>query len=188
MIKVNLVPLKEKKKQQEFVIIFFVSIISAVLAFGMIWIYLQRVQVKRDLNAQIKQVDEESKAYQDKIAEIKDLQAKEANLESTKKNIKSIQEVQRKVIFALDQLAVNLPMGVWLTSIGQGADKDSNKFTVAGYSLSMPALRSYMTALQQNKGFLKDTTFDIKSVLASIGGNKQAIQFEMSIKVADQNP
>lgn len=187
MIKVNLIPLKEKKKQEEFVIVFFVSIFAAILALVMIWTYLQRVQVKRDLNAQIKQVDEESKAYQDKIAEIKDLQTKETNLEATKKNIKGVQEVQRKVLFVLDQLAANLPEGVWFNTITQGTDKDSNKFTVNGYSLSMPALQSYMTTLQQNKGFLKDTTFDIKSVLVTYGGNKQAIQFEMSIRVADQN-
>src|SRR5258708_33082454 len=106
MIKINLVPLKEKKKQQEFIIIFFASIISAVLALGMFWIYIQRVQVKRDLNTQIKQVDDESKIYQEKITEVKDIQSKEANLEVLKKNIKGIQEVQRKVMAAADQLAV----------------------------------------------------------------------------------
>jgi len=187
MIKINLVPLKEKKKQQEFIIIFFASVISAVLALGMFWVYIQRVQVKGDLNAQIKRVDDESKGYQEKINEVKDLQAKEANLETLKKNIKNIQEVQRKVVVAIDQLALNLPEGIWLTSIVEGTEKDSNKFTIAGYAYSISNLKSYLSSLQKIGSLFKETSMDVKNITASVGVNKQMIQFEIITRVADPN-
>jgi cell division protein FtsL len=70
MIKINLVPLKEKKKQQEYIFILAGVAIAVVLASGMFWIYIQKIQTKRDLNIQIKKVEDESKGYEEKIAEV----------------------------------------------------------------------------------------------------------------------
>ena len=61
MIKINLVPLKEKKKQQEYIFVLLGAIVTIFLASGMFWVYIQKIQAKRDLNVQIKRVEDESK-------------------------------------------------------------------------------------------------------------------------------
>lgn len=186
MIKINLVPIKEKKKRKEFLIIFFVGIFFLVIALGMFWIYVQRVQVRSGLKSEISQIEEESKGYQEKINEIKDLETKETSLDNFKKTINGISETQRKVIAGIDQLALALPDGVWLTSLSQGKAADSSKFIVDGYSFSQSSLRSYFEAIQKPGGLLRDPTLDVKSFSAPVGNNKQIQQFEITAKVADQ--
>lgn len=185
MIKINLVPVKEKKKRKEFLILFFVAVFFLVIALGMFWIYVQRIRVKSDLKREIGQIEEESKGYQEKINEIKDLENKEAGLEAFKKTIKGISGTQRNVIVGIDQLALALPAGVWLTSLSQGKGADSDKFVLAGYSFSQAGLRSYLETLQKPGGLLKDATLDVKNFSAAVGNNKQIQQFEITARVME---
>ena len=185
MIKINLVPVKEKKKRKEFLIVFFVGLFFLVVALGMFWIYIQRVQAKSALKKEISQIDEESKGYQEKINEIKDLETKENSLESFKKTIGGISETQRKVVAAVDQLALAMPDGVWLTSLSQAKGGDANKFIVDGYAYSQSSLRSYLDAIQKPGGQMKDSTLDVKSFQSPVGNNKQMLQFEITAKTAD---
>ncbi|HET9869535.1 MAG TPA: hypothetical protein VFR02_03435, partial [bacterium] len=130
MIKVNLLPVGEKKKRQQLVFVALGVLFSLVVILVLGWIYMGRLQVERDLNDQIKRVDQESQGYSDKIAEIKDLEAKQASLDGFRKTLKAIADVQKTVLFAFDQLAANLPGDVWITKITQGQKPDENKFVV----------------------------------------------------------
>lgn len=143
MIKINLVPVKEKKKRQEFLIILGGVAVFSLIILVLVYIYLQKVGVANDLTKQIEDVRKESESYQDKINEVKDLEGKEANLVAVKKTIQSITETQRKILVAVDQIALNMPDGVWITSITQGAGNDSNKFTVKGDSFTDLGYRDY---------------------------------------------
>jgi type IV pilus assembly protein PilN len=186
MIKINLVPVKEKKKRKELFIIFWIAVFLIVLAMGMTWIYIQRKAVEKDLIAQIDAVKEEAKKYEEKIKEIKELEANEANLENYKKTVKSITETQRKVISVIDQLGLALPDGIWLTRVNQGLAADSNKFIVSGYAFSPGNLKTFVTRLQRASTYLKDVQLDIKSVSASVGSNRQIHMFEITAKAVDQ--
>jgi Tfp pilus assembly protein PilN len=186
MIKVNLIPIKEKKKRKELFIIFCVIVICIFIGLVMIYIYGTRLSMVNDINNQIAEVQKESEGYQDKINEFKDLQSKEEQLKAFQKTVKSISEAQRKVIVAVDQLAVNLPDGIWFTSITQGRGNDSNKFVLDGYAFSQASLEKYCKILQRPGGLLSNATYDVKSISAAVGNNKQIQQFEISVKVPDQ--
>lgn len=186
MIKVNLIPIKEKKKRKELLVVFSGVAISIAVVLVLAYIYGTRLREADALNKQIADVQKESEGYQDKINEIKDLESKEASLEAFKKTIKGISETQRKIIVAMDQLALNLPEGIWFTSIVQGRGADFNKFTLQGYTFSQMALQKYCDDLRRPGGLLKDVTCDIKSMAAAVGTNKQIQQFEISAKVPDQ--
>jgi Tfp pilus assembly protein PilN len=188
MIKINLVPLKEKKKQQEYIFILVGIVVAVVLASGMFWIYIQKIQAKRDLNVQIKKVEDESKGYEEKIAEVNAFEETEKKLDAAKKNIKDVQLAQKKVIFALDQLALNLPSGVWLTSVSQGGGKDPSAFIVDGCSFSLNSVKDYYASLSKTEGMSKDATLEVKSISASIGNNKQVVQFEIVTKAVEVTP
>ena len=187
MIKINLVPLKEKKKQQEYIFILMGVVISIVLASGMFWVYIQKIQTKRDLNVQIKKVEDESKSYEEKIAEMNAFEETQKKLDAANKNIKDIQTVQKKVVFVLDQLASNLPSGVWLTAITQGGNKDANSFIVDGCAFSLSSVKEYFAALIKTEGLSKDATLEIRNMMATIGNNKQIVQFEIITKAVDAN-
>jgi Tfp pilus assembly protein PilN len=184
MIKINLVPVKEKKKQKEiFIVICSVGVV-AIMVLGMLWFYMKKVQVRSNLNDEIHQVDEESKSYQEKINEIKDLESKEANLEAFKRTIKGISETQRKVIVALDRLAIGMTEGVWLVTITQARD-NPNKFTMAGFAFSQSNLQNFFSGLQKQTNFLKDVTLTLKSNSAQVGTNQRILSFDMNITVQD---
>lgn len=193
MIKINLVPLKEKKKQQEYIFVLLGAVIAIVLATGMFWIYIQKIQTKRDLNVRIKKVEDESKGYEEKIAEITAFQDTEKRLDAANKNINDVQLVQKKVVFILDQLAKNLPDGVWLTSITQSEKKNVDSFAADGCAFTLNDVKEYFDSLVKTQGLSKDATLEIKSVTGSVqasgnsavGKNKLVIQFEIITKTMD---
>lgn len=185
MIKINLVPVKVKKKRTEFFIISGVIGFFVVVGMVLFYIYVTRLAVVNDLNKQIEEVQKESEAYQDKINEIKDIQAKKDSLTAIKKTIQGISEVQRKVLAAVDQSAANLPDGVWLTKLTQGSGNETNKYTLLGYAASMGQMQSYVSNLQRPGGLLKEVTFDEKAYLAAAGGTI-VYQFEINFRVTDQ--
>jgi type IV pilus assembly protein PilN len=161
MIRVNLIPVKEKKKQREFFIVFCVILVLAVIALGMAWIYGLRKSVENSLKIEISQIEEESKSYQDKINEVKDIQSKEDSLETLKKPIKQISDYQKVVVMALDQIALALPDGVWLTSIDQGRDKEKRKFRILGNAFAYENIESFFKALQKPGSVFKEVVLTI---------------------------
>ncbi len=185
MIKINLVPVKEKKKRKEFFYIFWAVVFFISVGFSLFYIYVKKLAVVNDLNRQIEEVQKESAGYQDKINEIKDLQAKKDSLDAIKKTIQGISEIQRKVLAAVDQSAANLPDGVWLTRLAQSSGNDANKFTLQGYATSMEQMKSYVSNLQRPGGLLKEVTFDEKTYSTS-ASNTILYQFEISFRVLDQ--
>jgi type IV pilus assembly protein PilN len=194
MIKINLVPLKEKKKQQEYIFVLLGAVITVFLASGMFWIYIQKIQAKRDLNIQIKRVEDESKGYEERIAEITAFQDTEKRLDAANKNINDVQLIQKKVVFVLDQLANNLPDGVWITSITQGAKKDADSFVVDGCAFTLNSVKEYFDGLVKTQGLSKDASVVIKSIVGgslpasgnlTVGKNRQIVQFEITTKAVD---
>lgn len=185
MIRINLIPVKEKKKQQEFFIIACAMAGLVVLVLLMAWTYSLRLGVKTDLKNKIQQVDEESKSYSEKINEIKDLQAKEASLEGIRKTLKTITDSQRKAICALDVIASKIPDGVWLTGITQGKDKDNGTFTLQGYSFSSASLEEFYNSFQKPGSIFSSSTLNLMSVSAAVGLNRAVHQFQIITKLTD---
>ena len=80
---------------------------------------------------------------------------------------------------------LNLPEGVWLTSILQGSGKDVNKFSIQGYSFSEENIQNYVSNLLRPTGLLTEITVDGKSSMATVGKNN-IHQFLINFKVIDQ--
>ena len=186
MIKINLIPVKEKKKQKEFLMVLAVGAVCIVVLCLMFWVYMQKKMTVNNLDKEIAQIQEESKAYEQEIKEYNELKDKEASLNAFKGTIKNISETQRKLAVAVDQFALNLPNGVWLTRIAQGGGTEANKFTIQGYAFGRRDLENYIEALKKPGGLFKSAALDIKSISAGVGQNRQIHQFEISAVVSDQ--
>ena len=188
MIKINLVPVKEKKKRQEFLIVFCAVALLALMLSGMLFIYAKRRAVVNDMNKQIAEVDKEAESYKKEEDEIDSFNAQKDSLETIKKVIVGISEVQRKVLAAIDQTAGNMPEGVWLTRIEEGKDKNANLFTIQGYAVSVEKIEDYLANLQRPGGLLKEATFDERNIAAPFptNNNIKVHQFTISFRVVDQ--
>lgn len=188
MIKINLVPVKEKKKQQEFLIIFVLVTFLLIVISGMALIYAKRRAVVNDINKQIAAVDKEAESYKKEEDEIDAFNAQKDSLEAIKKVIAGISETQRKTLVGIDQLAANLPDGIWLSKIDEGKGKDANQFTVLGYGVSMAKMENYLSNLQRPGGLLKEAIFDEKTMSAPFPNNSniKVHQFSISFRVADK--
>jgi Tfp pilus assembly protein PilN len=185
MIKINLIPVKEKKKRTELLAVFAIVGVGLLLSLALGGYYLQKRSVLKNLEVEIEKITEESKAYEEKIREIKELEAKEASLNSFRTTIRNISEVQRKVVVAVDDFANHLPDGVWVTNLTQRAGAESARFSIQGFSFTLRGMETYLEALQKPGGTMGDVNMEIRNVSASVGGNRQIHQFEISAKILE---
>ncbi len=184
MIKINLLPVKEAKRRKQMLLFVYIGLVAVVLMAGMAWFWWVQYQKVNDLNVLIQKVDEESKGYEGKIQEIKDLQLKETALESFRSVIKSIYDDQKTVLGALDQMAQDLPDDVWLNNTEQGQDKDSNLLTIKGDSLSQASIQLLANRMRKPGGFLTDPIVQEITVRQNAGSfNGSVYTFTLKVKM-----
>jgi Tfp pilus assembly protein PilN len=160
MIQINLLPVKEEKRRKQMFIVFYAAV-SGVLFLAILgWFWWSQYQKVDDLKEQIKTVEEESKGYEDKIKEVKDLQAKESALEGYRAAISAIYDDQKKVLSALDEIGTDAPNDILLDSIEQGRDKDEWVFTIKGLSMTRGSVQDYVNRLRRPGGPLKNTSVE----------------------------
>jgi len=178
MIKINLLPVKEKKRRQQILIAVYVclALLLVVAALGVL--LSTRYQKVSGLKMEISKIDEESAGYQEKIREIKDLEVSQARLDGFRKIARGIEADQKKLIGSLDMLASQMPSEVWFYDLTQGRDRDTNNLTLHGYSLSQPMLEMFSRKLGRPSGFLAAPVLTISSANALQGGNR-VYQFEI---------
>lgn len=178
MIKINLLPVKEKKRRQQVLIAVYIGLGLLLVAAVLGWLLSTRYRIQADLKTEIAKIEEESAGYQEKIQEIKALEASQARLESFRKVATSISVEQCKLIGSLDQLASILPSEIWLSDVIQGTAKTESSLTIRGYSLSQPMLDTFVRNLGRPGGFLAKGSLNVSNVLATHGGNR-VYQFEV---------
>jgi Tfp pilus assembly protein PilN len=187
MIKINLLPVKEAKRRKQVILVVYFGALATVVLLLMGWFWYLQVRTVHDLNARIAKVDEESKGYEEKIKEVKDLQLKEKSLESYRGVIKSIYDEQKKVLGAIDQLAMTLPAEVWLTAIEQGRGDHEDELIVTGSSLKHSAVQEYVAGMTKPGGFLKDPLVDDLLINQVVTGTSTKV-YKFVIKVKMGSP
>lgn len=178
MIKINLLPVKEKKRRQQILIILYISLVLLVVAAVLGWVLTLKFRERSVVKDEIARIDEESAGYQEKIREIKELEASQSKLAEFQKIAQAIGNDQKKLLGSLDLLAEQMPADVWLSDLAQGKDKDENLLTIRGYSFSLTALETYVKNLGRPSAFLTDPVLTIQNAGAARGQNR-VYQFEI---------
>ncbi len=165
MVKINLLPWREERRQQlnkEFFLILGGGAILAVLSVAFVmWLYSQSIEFQHKRNAYLK--EEIAKLDRD-IAEIRDLEKKKANLLSRKEVIEDLQGKRTQMVHLFDELVKTIPNGVFLESVKQ----QGNRLTLEGYAQSHSRVSAYLRAIESSKWMDKpevqyikaDDTFD----------------------------
>ena len=180
MIKINLIPVKETKRRKQLLLVAYaIALLICVLAV-MGWFWWTQYQKVGFIKDKIARVDEESKGYEEKIKEVKDLEAKSASLDNYRGVIKSVYDSQKKVLAALDQLATDLGDNMRFTSIEDTADG----LTVKGFSMTQSSIQQYVNRLKRPGGAVSDPKIDDLTVRQTVSGfNGKVYAFTLKMKL-----
>lgn len=152
MVKINLLPWREERRQQltnEFLVMFGTGVVVALLLCGLAYYFFDqniKFQNKRNqyLTTEIEKLDRQ-------IAEIKELEAKKASLIQRQQVIEELQANRTQMVHLFDELVKTIPNGVFLEKINQ----NGTRLSMEGYAQSYARISDYMDQLKQSDWFTK---------------------------------
>lgn len=149
MIKINLLPGKEKKKigvKKEF-IVFFASL--AVLLLLLIGVHWKETREKEEMISQISKMKEEIAYYKKLNAEV--TKAKEAQkvLQEKLNVIEKLRKEKSSPVRILDELSIHKPEKLHLESL----KKQGSKLDLEGLAMDDETIANFMTNLRNSKFF-----------------------------------
>jgi type IV pilus assembly protein PilN len=150
MVKINLLPWREDRRQQltkEFYILLGIGgVIAAAIVASIFWIYSQNIDFQLARNAKI---NEEIAKVEKEIQEIEELEKKRNNLLARKKVIEELQANRTQMVHLFDELVKTIPNGVFLQNIKQ----NGNTISLEGYAQSHSRVSAYMRQLENSQWF-----------------------------------
>jgi type IV pilus assembly protein PilN len=179
MAKINLLPWREERRQQqtkEFYILLAISAGLALMLFGLAYYYFDqsiKFQNQRNtfLTTEIAKLDSQ-------IKEIDKLEAKKAGLVARQQVIEELQANRTQMVHLFDELVKTIPNGVFLEKITQ----QGTSISMEGYSQSHSRVSDYMRRLDDSAWFTKIELDYIKAD-STLGTHEQ--KFKLSVKLVN---
>jgi type IV pilus assembly protein PilN len=178
MIRVNLLPHREirrRRLQQQF----FITLGVVVLAGAGIWFvvhssltntYEGQISRNQYLTQEIAKLDKE-------IEDIKKLKEMTAALLARKKVVETLQSNRAEVVYLLDDLARQLPDGIYLKAIKQ----EGARVTINGFTQSQARVSTLMRNLEASQHLEHANLIEIKAVPQ---GTSRINEFTLSVNIA----
>lgn len=180
MIRINLLPHREERRKtlrQQF---YAFSGLVVVLA-GLIW-FVGFSYIGGQIEGQTAKNDylkKEISALDDQIAEIKTLKEQTHSLLSRKQVIESLQANRSETVHLFNELARQLPVGVYLRSIKQ----EQQKVILTGYAQSNARVSSLMSNLDESPVLERPVLVEIKAAMV---GKRRLSEFNMFVFLTRQ--
>lgn len=161
MIRINLLPHREEKRrarrQQFYAFAGVAAAVAAIIVFigySIIGGYIGAQEEKNAfLKREISQLDQQ-------IEQIKRLREQSQALEARMRVIESLQRDRAEVVHLLNDLAVQLPEGIYLKSIKQ----DGTKVSLIGYAQSNARVSTLMRNMEASPWLERPNLLEIKAV------------------------
>ncbi|MCX7554467.1 PilN domain-containing protein [Marinicella sp. S1101] len=181
MAKINLLPWREERRQQqtnEYFIMLGLAAGLALLLFGLAYYYFDqsiKFQNKRNayMTGEITKLDKQ-------IEEIKQLEKQKAGLIARQQVIEELQANRTQMVHLFDELVQTIPNGVFLEKITQ----QGTSISMEGYSQSHSRVSDYMRRLDESEWFNKIELDYIKAD-DTLGTHEQ--KFKLSVKLVNPN-
>ncbi len=181
MAKINLLPWREERRQQqtkEYYILLGLAAGLALLVFGLAYYYFDqstKFQNKRNafMTAEIAKLDKQ-------IEEIEQLEAKKASLIARQEVIEELQANRTQMVHLFDELVKTIPNGVFLEKITQ----QGTLISMEGYSQSHSRVSDYMRRLDDSVWF-NVTDLDYIKADDTLGTHEQ--KFKLSVRLVNPN-
>lgn len=177
MIKVNLLPVKKRKKQKPLPT-FLIAMVFATLAAGAILAYLVvsfsgHVSEKK---AKVSGNDAKIKELKLKIKDVEDFEKRNADFKKRKEIIEQLGKNKTLTVKILDEIDKLLPSGVWLVSL----DVAGNKINLSCTAFTNSDVVNYVDNLKLSKLFTD--VYLQESVQAQVSGYS-VYNFRLTFKV-----
>lgn len=181
MIRVNLLPHREERRKAQRQQFYALSALVAVLA-GFIWfvgyslidaMIERQAEKNRFLKSEIAVLDKQ-------IDEIKKLKEQTESLLQRKQVIEALQANRTETVHLFNELARQLPAGVYLKSIKQ----EGQKITLVGYAQSNARVSTLMHNLDASPILERPVLIEIKAAQV---GKRRMSEFSMSIFFSRQS-
>jgi len=177
MIKVNLLPVKKKRKAKPVPVYLVVSVlltvvICTVLAY-LFYFYSSRLAERK---VRVADNDKKIAELQEKIKAVNDYEKRNAMYKQRKEIIEQISKNKTLPVKALDEISKLLPAGVWLTSLAI----NGQNVNLSGIAFTNTDVVNYVNNCK-NSGLLTDVYLQ-ESVQTAISGYS-AYTFRLTCKV-----
>jgi len=175
MIRINLLPYRTKRRQQQILQHLAVAIaailITVVLVFGANWFKTLQLESLQDEFTSLKAQNAE---LQKKIGKLKDLDKLRADVERKLALVDELQQGRFYSLETLHEISKAIPENVWLTSI-----KDQKgKLLLAGLGESNKAVANFMRALDESERF---ANISLQVIQRSDAGGVAVRKFSLSV-------
>ncbi len=181
MIRINLLPHREEKRRMRRQQFYALSGLIALLAV-VIWLFGYSV-IDRYINAQEQQnvfLKAEIVALDKEIEEIKRLKEQTDSLLSRKRIIESLQADRTETVHLFNELARQVPEGVYLKTLKQ----TGQKINLTGYAQSNSRISTLMRNLEASPLLERPDLIEIKAVSIN---NRRISEFNMNVLITRQN-
>jgi type IV pilus assembly protein PilN len=186
MIRINLLPIRELKKQAQLrQQLFLCAAILGIVVLGvsLLWIVDKRAIAR--LNAEKESLQAELERLKPVVTQVNALEQREKLLHTRLTTIQRLRANQRGPVRVLDELSQNLPEQAWLEAI----DESGGVYKVAGYALTNFAVADLMRNLQRSGEFAGvDLVSSEQTMMGAQAIKKFIIQFRRAAKANGAEP
>jgi len=185
MIRVNLLPHREEKRQrrhQQFLVLAGISLVISLLVAGTVWFFLDtQVDAQQRNVAYMKsEIDKLDK----QIEEIRKIREETASLLAKKQVVEGLQSNRSEPVQLLDQLLRQLPEGVYLKAVKQTGPK----VNIIGYAQSNARVSTLMRNLGASPYLENPELIEIKAAPAPDKSGNRINEFSMNISIKRAKP
>jgi len=175
MAQINLLPWREElrqEKKKEFLTQ--LALFALLIAFGcFVWVKSMDSSIESQ-DYRNRMLDTEITDLKRKVAEIQELKKRKKELEDRMRVIQDLEGKRSIIVYYFDELAKNIPDGVFFTSI----ERNGQLFSFEGTSESNQRIATLMRNLNGSDWF---TNPNLKSVEAAPEEGEQAQTFKMDL-------
>ena len=185
MIKINLLPHREEKRNQRkydfYTLMALAAIIGVVLVIAVGVINATEILVQEQRNHLIKA---ENDKLDDEIKEIATLRSEIDGLKARQQAVEDLQGDRNQPVYLLSELVAQTPEGIYLRSVKQ----DGQKVVLMGYAQSNERVSEFLKNLSSHSDWLNKPDLIVINA-AGVGQGKAAKKvFDFTINVAIQRP
>ncbi|MDP1527609.1 MAG: PilN domain-containing protein [Rhodocyclaceae bacterium] len=180
MIRINLLPHREERRktlrQQFFVLAGLVAVLAGVVWFVGFTYIENQIETQAEKNAFLKS---EISVLDKQIEEIKALKEQTDIMLARKRVIESLQANRSETVHLFNELATQIPPGVFLRSIKQ----ENQKITLVGYAQSSARVSTLMQNLDASPVLERPLLVEIKAAQV---GKQRMNEFTLAIHITRQ--
>jgi type IV pilus assembly protein PilN len=180
MIRVNLLPHREEKRQrrkQQFAVLAGLCATLALVVGGLVWFLLDQQVTQQQAN--VAYMKDEISKLDKQIDEIRKIREETQSLLAKKQVVEGLQSNRSEPVQLLDQLLRQLPEGVFLKAVRQSG----TKIKVEGYAQSNARVSALMRNLGASPYLENPELVEIKAVNLNQNPNQRVNEFTMNISI-----